>query len=185
MRAGGIEEGGEISRILMFPHKSRKYNVGLIALNCHPRRWPFWYHPRLMTRCTPLRIVANAIASTAIDERRRKLVGTSIQIKKDRACDEHNWRGSPLLCRSAVMAATFPPNHLPNCQWRMLLQRPRRTQRWCRGHPSVAYPPHSCQTSGRWARLLTPQQQFRMTSAGFWNLRNLDLIVSLSHAISF
>ena len=87
MRAGGIEEGGEISRILMFPHKSRKYNVGLIALHCHPNRWPFWYHPRLMTRCTPLQIAANSVASTAVDERRRKLVGTSIQIKKDRECD--------------------------------------------------------------------------------------------------
>ena len=82
MRAGGMEEGGGISRILMFPSKSRKHNVGLITLHCHPRRWPFWYHPRLMTRCTPLQIAANAVVSTTIDERRRKLVGTSIQIKK-------------------------------------------------------------------------------------------------------
>ena len=28
-------------------------------------------------------IVANAVVSTAVDERRRKLVGMSIQIKKD------------------------------------------------------------------------------------------------------
>ena len=74
MRDGGIEEGGEISWILMFPSKSRKHNVSLVVLYCHLRRWPFWYHPLVMTRCTPLRIVANAVVSTTVDGRRRKLV---------------------------------------------------------------------------------------------------------------
>ena len=132
MRAGRMEVGGEIPWILMFPWKSRKHNVGLIALHCHPHHWPFWYHPRLMTRCTRLRITANTVASTTVDERRRKLVGTSMQIKKDRGCDERIWRDSTLLCRSAVMATTFIPK-----------QRPQRTQQWRRGHPSVACPPYS------------------------------------------
>ena len=124
MRAGRMEVGGEIPWILMFPWKSRKHNVGLIALHCHPHHWPFWYHPRLMTRCTRLRITANTVASTTVDERRRKLVGPGIHIKKDCEWDEHNWRGSPLLCRRAVMTATFPPNQLPNCQRKLPLQRP-------------------------------------------------------------
>ena len=41
-------------------------------------------------------IVANAVVSTAVDKRRRKLVGTSIQIKKDCGCDNLTDAARPL-----------------------------------------------------------------------------------------
>jgi len=79
----------------MFLRKSRKHTVGLIS--------PYILLPPSLAFVASSppddqvhAIVANAVVSTAVDERRRKLVGTSIQLKKDRGCDNLTDAARPL-----------------------------------------------------------------------------------------
>ena len=79
----------------MFLRKSRKHTVGLTS--------PYILLPPPMAFVAPPQpddqvhaTVANAVVSTVVDKRRRKLVGTSIQLKKDCGCDNLTDASRPL-----------------------------------------------------------------------------------------